>query len=200
MRCAEVRDHLERRSRVGLDAETQGAIQAHLAECRECRLDWEAAVALQNRLPHLPREIQPAADLWTEIAPRLARSGQRRGSPVWRFAAAALLLMAASSSVTWLLVRRPAVATTRSIRSLEADYARAARELTQLYDAARSALSPETRAVLEANLVVIERALGEARAALESDPTNPALAAIVATAYRRKIEFLEQATTLDRET
>lgn len=200
MRCDQLRARLDSYPTTDLSADERGRIAEHLSECAECRTDYEAASAVGGRLARLRREIQPPSDLWTGIAPRLKPYRRRIDLPLWRMAAAAVLLMTVSSAVTWLLVRSPTGQATVTFQSLEADYARATFELTQLYATAQSAMTPSTKALVERNLAVIERALGEARAALQSDPTNSALEAIVASAYRRKIEFLERATTLDRET
>jgi predicted anti-sigma-YlaC factor YlaD len=198
MRCEDVRDQLDGYLAKSLSADQLRRIDEHLDGCAECQIDSQAASSIDRRLPALQREIQPATDLWSGIAPRL---GPRRRFDLQRagMAAAALLLVAASSTVTWLVMRNDVAQEAVAFQSLEADYARAALELTQLYSAARATMAPATREVLERNLAVIERALEEARTALRGDPDNSALEAIVTTAYRRKIEFLERATTLDRE-
>ena len=200
MRCDQVRDLLDSDPTNTLPADDRRRIDEHLSGCPECRKDSEAAAAIAGRLARLHRDIQPPHDLWAGIAPRLKPYRRRIDLPLWRMAAAAVLLISVSSAITWRLMKTPTGQATVTFQSLEADYARATLELTQLYAAAQAGMTPSTKAVVERNLAVIERALGEARDALRSDPTNPALEAIVTTAYRRKIDFLERATTLDRET
>ena len=199
MTCEQIRDRLDSLSTSPLAADERRELDQHLLHCPQCRADHEASAAIADRLGGLRREIQPAEDLWTGIAPRLKRTRRRIDLPVWRVAAAALVLMAMSSTATWLLLRPSTSNAPDTFESFEADYAQAALELSELYTAARSSMSPATKAVVERNLAVIERALSESRDALRNDPTNPALEAIVAAAYRRKIAFLERATTLDRE-
>ncbi len=199
MTCDQVRERLVSYPMSPLSAEERRSIDEHTSRCADCRADYQAASIVGARVAGLDRDIQPPSDLWTGIAPRLRAYRGRIEQPLWRMAAAAVLLIAVSSTVTWMLMKAPAREARATFQSLEADYARSTLELTTLYAATRSTMTPATRAVVERNLAVIERALGEAREALRGDPLNSALEAIVATAYRRKIEFLERATTLDRE-
>ena len=67
------------------------------------------------------------------------------------------------------------------------------------YQRAKATLTPETQTVVERNLVVIDRAVAEARAALRRDPANRTLEALLLAAYQRKIELLQQVPGLGRE-
>lgn len=198
MTCSEVHDCLDAYLDRSLDRERRAAVDAHLTTCADCRAAYETASWLRQRTAALPRQVAPSRDLWSGIAPRLARRPRRYALPLSGLVAAALLLVASSATITLWLTRSSSPAVS-AFASTEAGYLSATLELTELYARARETMTPETRAVLERNLEVIERALGEARAALRSDPADRALEAIVATAYRRKIEFLERATLLDRE-
>jgi anti-sigma factor RsiW len=202
MNCAEVRDRLDAFHRGEGDAPERAAIAAHLAECGECRLDVEAAWALGPLVAALPRAIAPETDLWDGIASRIGpRRPGRVTVPVWVLIAASVVLVGATSVVTRTVWRTPtaAPALPPGFTNAEARYLATAFELSQVYLKARDALAPETRAVIDRNLAVIERALIEAREALERDPANTTLEALVLASYRRKIEFLERASTLDRE-
>jgi len=198
MTCSELRDQLDAYLGGALDSGQHSAASAHLTSCAECRAEHETAVWLRQRTDQLPRTVEPKSDLWDGIAPRLVRPARRYAMPVWGLVAAALLLVAASTTTTLWLTRGSAPAAS-AFASTEAGYLTATLELTELYARARETMRPETRTVLERNLDVIEQALSESRAALRSDPANRALESIVATAYRRKIEFLERATMLDRD-
>ncbi len=198
MTCSELRDQLDEYLGGGFDPEHRAALVAHLSTCAECRAEHDTAVWVRQRTSQLPRTIAPSRDLWDGIAPRLIRPARRYSVPLWGLAAAAVLLVAASTTTT-LWLTRASSPTASAFAGSEAGYLSATLELTELYGRARETMSPETRAVLERNLDVIEQALSEARAALRSDPANRVLEAIVATAYRRKIEFLERATMLDRD-
>ena len=53
-------------------------------------------------------------------------------------------------------------------------------------------------AVLERNLALIDAAIVEARAALEADPANADLRALLWGAHRQKLDLLDRATRLTR--
>ena len=56
-------------------------------------------------------------------------------------------------------------------------------------------MAPETRAIVERNLAVIDAALRESREALAKDPHNHALEELLLSAYRQKIDWLKRAAT-----
>jgi len=60
----------------------------------------------------------------------------------------------------------------------------------------RERLAPETVAVLEQNLAIIDRAIGEARAALEADPANQELSFLLMNVYQSKVELLQSAVQI----
>ena len=199
MTCDAVRDRFDRYLAGVLDQPDRSALDFHLAGCADCQADLEATRFLASRTAGHEREMAPAVDLWTGIAPRLTPQVRRLSVPVWRLAAAAVLLIGASSALTVALVRRPRPDAVVGFASTEARYQEAALEVAGLYQRARDSLAPETRLVLERNLAVIERALGEAREALRADPADRAIEAMVVAAYQRKIAFLERAASLDRD-
>ncbi len=199
MTCDQVRDRLDGFLGSALDPAERSAVTRHVAECAECRADLEAARFLADRTAGLRRDIPPPADLWAGIAPRLAAPRRRLSVPLGWLAAAAVLLVVGSSAVTVAVLRRSTGAIDPVFATTEARYQQAALELDDLYQRVRDSLTPDTRLVLERNLAVIERALGEARSALRADPANRTLEAIVVGAWRRKIEFLERAASIERE-
>ena len=199
MTCDLVRDHLDAYLAGRADPELGASMERHLAGCADCRADRDALVRLRPVLASLPREIPPAEDLWRGISPRLRRpAGRQVRLPLWALIAAGLALVAGTSTLTVTLTRRASPPVAAAFDAAEARYVQAAMDLSSLYARQRDSLAPETRAVLERNLATIERALGEAREALEHDPANPALEAVVLAAYRQKIDFLQRASTLDR--
>jgi hypothetical protein len=60
----------------------------------------------------------------------------------------------------------------------------------------RDRLDPETRAMVDRNLRIIDRALGEIYQALEADPDNRVLEQLLADTYQHEAEFLKQVNTL----
>lgn len=157
---------------------------------------------LQALVERLPRSIEPPHDLWPAIEARLgARPSRGRGRLV-ALAAAALIAVAAASSLAtaWLLGGgdRPATVAVAAAAgdAREASYLRATSALAQELAVRRDQLAPETVAVLDRNLAIIDRAIAESRAALAADPANRDLAELLWASYQRKVSFLEQAARL----
>ena len=146
----------------------------------------------------LPRSIEPPRDLWPAIEARIAPPPRRaRG---WRIAlaAAALAAVAAGSSLTtaWLMNGTDGPPAVSAAAPREAAYLRATGALVQELALRRDELAPETVAVLDRNLEIIDRAIQESRAALAADPANADLAELLWASYERKVSFLEQAARL----
>jgi hypothetical protein len=79
---------------------------------------------------------------------------------------------------------------------LEAAYAHAIGELLAALERSSQELPPETRALIEENLLVIDGALREALAALEAAPDDAGLRQTVILTYEQKLEFLRTAAAL----
>jgi anti-sigma factor RsiW len=122
-------------------------------------------------------------------------------------AAAAVLLIAVTAGITSVLLRAsvpspvdgpPAVAQQvtfagQDFRAIETRYAAATADLEALLRDANDDLPPETIALLERSLAVIDQALAEAREALRADPGDPALPGLIMAAYEQKLDLLRRA-------
>ena len=69
-------------------------------------------------------------------------------------------------------------------------------ELTAVLERHRDELQPGTLRILEKNLTIIDRAIEESVAALESDPLNAYLKGHVDRAIRRKVDYLREMTQI----
>jgi Xaa-Pro aminopeptidase len=135
------------------------------------------------------------------VAPRTLRSAR------WVLAAAAVALVAISSAVTAVLLGRPegepafvaagppSSLVPDALNGAEARFISATGELERVLDEQRASLSPETIRILQENLAIIDAALAEARAALRSDPGNPALSEMLMATYEMKLDLLRRAAT-----
>jgi hypothetical protein len=65
-------------------------------------------------------------------------------------------------------------------------------DLLALLDERRAQLPPEVVAAVEKNLAEIDRAIAEIHLAFEEHPNNAALQFLLAEAYRREADMLEQ--------
>lgn len=71
-------------------------------------------------------------------------------------------------------------------------------QLERMLEAGETALDPKTIAVLRRNLLIIDAALAEASAALETDPANPYLSRHYQNTMMKKLELLRQAGSIGR--
>lgn len=132
-------------------------------------------------------------------------------------AAAALLVITTAAVTMWLVgsgAQRPGTGVPEtpvavapgpatalaSLRSAEGEYARATDRLLEVLEARREDLAPETLALVEENLRVIDEAIGNVWAALESDPGRARSGHLLTSLYSRKIALLQQAVRLPEQT
>ena len=133
----------------------------------------------------------------------------------WRrvglIALAAMLLVAFSSGITAYLVRSPVAPAGEALDpgltefetvawegflQAERSYQDVTDDLLASLDAQRDELAPETIEIVESNLLLIDEAIAEARAALERDPANRKLVGKLTDMYRTRVNFLEEMSRL----
>jgi hypothetical protein len=165
---------------------------------------------IEAALASLPRELQPARDLWPDIESRLEPRG-RRGAWAWQ-AAAALALVAVSSLITANLVRRADTPVARTYApdpqaqvtkaafgpsySLNAEYDTARRQLATDLGQRLAGLPPSARQKLEANLAEMHRAAAEINAALARQPGDPLLEELLLNTYQDELGVLASVNQL----
>lgn len=157
-----------------------------------------------DRIPgteDLPPEIEPARDLWPGIEARIGnaermppRKGprERRWTRPWvgGLAAAACVAALAAGSV-FLSGNGAEVGEAGGMsvaQEMEEAYGPALEELRLLVESRE--LAPETREVIERNLLVIDGAIRETQAAVEADPGAPVALASLRRMYERKLDVL----------
>jgi hypothetical protein len=196
------------------------AIEAHVRDCASCATVLEELAAGRARAAGL-HDRPPARELWPGVASRLdtaplAGAWLRRtrySFTLPQLAAAAVLIACVSSAAAWLAVRggrstqapaavESALATGSAVpvaNFADAEYDAAVADLQGALEAGRETLDPSTVRILQQNLAAIDRAIDQARRALESDPANTYLNTYLAEARRRKLSFLRRATALVEE-
>jgi hypothetical protein len=224
MNCNEARELIEAMD--DHDAAEDRLLRSHLAECEDCAQIVAQTRDLLARAGALPRSIEPPTDLWDGIrgrieAPRAEDKklisvdfSARSTAPAWRrwglVAVAAMLLVLISSGMTAWIVRStptapdpaaPAGSGAMSIawqefETAESEYQKVTDDLLQSLDTRRNQLAPETVQIVEDNLRLIDEAITGARAALERDPSNAALATRLTDIYRRRVGFLQEMSRL----
>jgi hypothetical protein len=176
----------------------RAAVEAHLAECAGCRTAVAELRALVAGAAALPTTVEPSRDLWTTIEARIVqRATWNVQRARWRRALAAAAVLVIALGVYRLLP--PFTAPHRLAgggvgwAAVQADFERATDELSRILAVERGRLRPETVALLERNLAVIDAAIAESRAALARDPANAELQRLFSAAARQKVELLRWA-------
>jgi len=183
-------------------------VAAHLATCTECAQAEKQLRSLLAAAQALPASIQPPAQVWSAVRARTIDAPRLRRDLFWsaryQLAAAAVILMLVSSALTALLLRsprEPAVAAMDSavpaaLTEAQQEYDRVASQLELRLVNQSPALDTVTARVVRENLLIIDQAIAEARAALERNPQNPNLRRLISTSYQRKIQILERTIRL----
>ena len=200
-----------------LDGELAGAerdaLERHLAECAGCRETLEQLRRVTARARALD-DRPPAADLWPAIAARIGAAGADRPAllpfvrrqltfTVPQLAAAAVALMAVSVAAGMLVLsgprpEAPAPDATGTAVSWPATlrYDTAVAQLQAVLAAGSGTLDSTTIDVIERNLQVIDKAIGEAQRALQADPGNAYLNHHLVDQMRRKLDLLRRANAI----
>jgi len=201
-----------------LPAGERDSVARHLLDCPACREQERALRTLLDEAAALPRELDPARELWPGIAVRLRPSvvafPRRPFQPLTLLAAAAVLI-ALSSSITWRIARTPrapVAATTSSapafslaafrpapdLLEAEREYASATTELLAAIEARRESFAPETLVTVEQSLRAIDDALKSLREALRGDPGNDELTQMLTATHKRKVDALRRVVRLSK--
>ena len=151
-----------------------------------------------------------------------------RGAFAWKPAAIAATVLVATIGTSWLVLREgeravPAQqpqqaatepanrgsatpADTELVQSVETElklaeehYQKAIAGLEQITRTESAALDPQVAAVLQKNLDVIDHAIGESRAALQSQPTSEVAQESLFDALRNKVALLQDTVVLINE-
>lgn len=148
---------------------------------------------LQAALKKLPREIEPPRDLWPAIGARIAR---RRVRPLWSYGVAASLLVAAAAGALWTLTGpRTQPGAPQEIVGVSGgggENAYLAQRAAYAESSVQTAtnLSPATRQVILKNLRIIEGSMQDIQQALDKDPNNPRLRALLFDLYQNEARLL----------
>ena len=212
-----------------LDPARQRELERHVESCPACRAlvadlkSIQAAAFTLDRI-ELPPHILPAlrARLADESVPvargrLLAFPVSRAARIAWLAAAAALLVITTAGILS---LTRPdashqneqAAAPTApvdpndAVASVQAElqlatehYEKAIQQLEQIARDENGALDPQVAAVFQRNLQVIDQAIGESRAALQTQPASADVQESLFDAMRSKVALLQQTVELINE-
>jgi hypothetical protein len=158
---------------------------------------------LQKAVERLSRDITPATDLWPGIAARIGRQ-QRAVRPLWAYGLAASLFVAVGASSLWfgLAQHAPGTAAPAQVALTGTDAAYFAQRAAFAESSVQSApdLAPATRTVILQNLRIIENSMQQIEGALEKDPNNPRLRALLYDLYQNESRLLSATQQIQAQT
>ena len=222
MKCDTVHEMLDAFVDGDLERSQSADVERHLAMCPVCSRRLDDLRRIMDMTAELPDSVEPARDLWPDIAARLDRPSkvvQGRFAPTsrrWMAVAAAAALSIGALVVAYTMGRHhadpmvarasatpaavPASLAAPSSASVEAQFREARSELLAALEQRRDFLSDETLQVVHDNLDVIDQAIYRISAALDSDPDNSMLRSQLTWAYQQQIQLLQRANRLPAET
>lgn len=218
--CHEVSERLQDWMDGTLEAPASESFRSHLEECASCRDELAAFESLREAAGRLPSELRPQRDLWPAIEMRLELPWWKRladsAISLWEIRPATSLLTAGAALLAlalgiWLWRAEPAPSRAAPVIALEepartaptleaqAQLARSEdgvllphRDLLEAVQRQRDHLEPETVAILEENMRIIDQAIGQIRSALEDDPLNQQLHRLLAAHYQQEVQLLKR--------
>jgi anti-sigma factor RsiW len=195
-----------------LGPELEPALAEHLGACAACATDVARIRTLMTRIREAPPAVaDPGGDLWPSIRARIeqdkisplnAQASTRNGARP-RFLWAVAGVAAALVITTGILFRRgqstatpestlPPGLTAVSIAESTSVYEEQARFLLNQLELRRALLRPQTASSIDHDLQVIDSAIAELKRAIERDPNNIALRALLASSYKQKVDLLKR--------
>ena len=223
MECDDLSDVLVDLVDGRLDPATERAAERHVDVCAKCRALVVDLRTIRAAAFVLDRH-EPGPEVWKAVQARVAAEPAPRGRVLampttraswglWLGAAAALVL--ATMIGVLPLVRREATApvaddsattgeatvesVTAEFEAAEQHYQKAIGDLETIARQDTGELDPQVAAVLQKNLMVIDQAIGESRAALQSQPSSNNAQEGLFDALRTKVALLQQTVELINE-
>lgn len=228
MTCREVTARLSEYLDGALDDQARQELAGHLAACEGCRAVAADLDRIRSAARTLG-PITPPAHLWLEIAGRIRIADGASATPPsavtpaptrsamwqWTGLAAALLLMtavvyfssrpASGPSADAVMadgnVSAPATVETiaDTLQRAQAEYERAIAQLEEMIRSGDASVSDEAIATLQRNVVTIDSAIAESRAALTENPASQPARTSLFEALGQKVNLLQQTVVLMNE-
>lgn len=204
-----------------LDPEAERAVERHLDTCANCRALVVDLRTIRAAAFMLDRH-EPGPEVWTSLQQRVAAEPVPRGRvlampttdaswAIWLGAAAAIILATVIGILPLMQREEPGPpqtanageATVESVtaefEAAEQHYQKAITDLETIAKQDTGELDPQVAAVLQKNLAVIDQAIGESRAALQSQPSNDTAQEGLFDALQTKVALLQQTVELINE-
>src|SRR5947209_6336971 len=205
-----------------LGRDERAEVDRHLTTCVQCRRTVEELRELTRRVSSLP-PMQPPARAWRRIEqdfvggatprPNEKKAGDGPTSKASRYgwiaalAAAAVLVLVTVVGFRYARGTQapatPAAPDAQTIASelalAEEHYQKAINGLEQIANAEKGTLDSRTAATLQKNLAVIDQAISESRAALQTQPNSEPAQQSLLESFKTKIGLLQDTVALINE-
>jgi hypothetical protein len=218
MNCSDFETRIDAFVDGELNEASRDEVRRHLEHCAACRAAVDELRDLLDAARALPRSVEPPRDLLPELRSTLSRRASFPSGPVadprggawlgWAGLAASLLILFTATLIYLGREAGPApggpepalpasaLPASAAYLSAEEEYLKATEQLLAALQEQRGELPPETAAVLEKNLRIIDEAIAEVKQALESDPADSRNAQFLTALHRQKIQLLWRASRL----
>jgi hypothetical protein len=222
MHCQQYREAIQELADGTLGPVRRAELQTHLDQCDGCRALAADLQKIRTAAASLGG-VAPPDRAWLQIAGRLRQEGRvtsapqgaRRNLVVLPIAASLLLAVGASLYLvvtSSTIVDRPGTqaggnaapadtvqSITDHLTTAERHYQLAIAELEEAAKSNDGSIDPQTAAILETNLQVIDQAIAESRSALEAEPQSAPARDSLFDALRRKVNLLQNTIALMNE-
>jgi len=215
MKCAAAQELISDYVDSSLAREREAELKAHLEGCRDCRelaRDFASIVQGAKGLA----SYEPSAAVWPKIAAevREAQPGATAGTrerrswlgtfwkPVgWVYAAAAALILVVAAGV--VIRQKPwsnagaapnegsVEFTLAKLQEAQGYYEKAIQALSEAVKFQENNMDPRLADVFSRNLAAMDETIQSCRQIIQEDPDNLTVRAYLLTAYREKVNFLE---------
>ena len=207
MNCPKIRQQLDDYLDDELSVQVTEQIRQHLENCPACRNEYLGLRALVQRAAEMEQQIQPSRELWPGILARIDKGSSARNTWWLQLAAAgiALAVLTVPLSVWWSGHQDSAISTSDRVALVDdrlTDQAAMARsedgvllartDLVTAIEKQRDVIEDDTLQVLEDNMILLDRAIGELRTALDEDPQNLRLRMLLASRYQQERKLLQK--------
>ena len=215
MKCAAARELISDYADGSLAPDREAELKAHLEGCRDCR-ELARDLASIVRGARSLASFEPSAAVWPKIAAgvkearpeeatetRVRRSGLATfwKPAAWAYATAATLVFVV---VVGLVIRQRPWSTTTArkegsveftlakLQEAQGYYEKAIQALSEAVQSREEALDPRLAEVFNQNLAAMDETIQSCRQIIRQDPDNLTVRAYLLTAYREKVNFLEE--------
>jgi anti-sigma factor RsiW len=212
MNCATAQELINDYVDGGLAPDREAELKAHLEGCRDCRELARDFASIVHRAKGLV-SFEPSAAIWPKIAAevrqtlREAPAARERRSwlgPFWKPAgwavAAALVLVVVGGIVIRQKPWSPAAAakegsielTLAKLQEAQVYYEKAIQALSEAVHSQEGGMDPRLAEVFNRNLAAMDETIQSCRQIIQQDPDSLTVRAYLLTAYREKVNFLEE--------